>query len=180
MALTKKIRFEVFKRDSFACQYCGKTPPDITLEVDHITPVSRGGGDNIDNLIAACFDCNRGKRNIPIDKIPNVLKVNLENLKEKEMQLKEYEKYIKKIEEKINIKMQKISNVYSSYFPKYCLSEKFKITSVKTFLKKLPFNEIIDAMHLACYKINNSSDSIPYFCGICWNKIKGTAKPKGY
>jgi len=36
MSLSKKTRFEFFKRDDFRCAYCGKTPPEITLEVDHI------------------------------------------------------------------------------------------------------------------------------------------------
>ena len=61
MALSKKTRFEVFKRDGFTCQYCGKTPPTVILEVDHIDPKSNGGSDNTINLITACFDCNRGK-----------------------------------------------------------------------------------------------------------------------
>jgi 5-methylcytosine-specific restriction endonuclease McrA len=60
-AIPKKLRFEVFKRDSFTCQYCGKSAPDIILEVDHIHPVSRGGEEDITNLITSCFDCNRGK-----------------------------------------------------------------------------------------------------------------------
>ena len=34
--LSKKIRFEVFKRDKFTCQYCGRMSPDVILEVDHI------------------------------------------------------------------------------------------------------------------------------------------------
>ena len=32
----KKMRFEVFKRDKFTCQYCGRKAPDVILEVDHI------------------------------------------------------------------------------------------------------------------------------------------------
>lgn len=35
-SLTKKIRFEVFKRDSFKCQYCGAAAPDVMLEVDQL------------------------------------------------------------------------------------------------------------------------------------------------
>ena len=61
--ISKKVRFEVFKRDSFTCQYCGKSAPDTVLEVDHIIPVSKGGDNDISNLITSCFDCNRGKSN---------------------------------------------------------------------------------------------------------------------
>lgn len=59
--LSKKRRFMVFRRDLFTCQYCGRTPPDVSLEVDHIIPVSKGGTNADDNLRTACFDCNRGK-----------------------------------------------------------------------------------------------------------------------
>ena len=65
MSITKKLRFEVFKRDGFKCAYCGKNPPQVTLEVDHIDPKSKGGKDDINNLVSACFDCNRGKKAIP-------------------------------------------------------------------------------------------------------------------
>jgi predicted chitinase len=42
--LSKRIRFEVFKRDSFKCQYCGAVAPDVLLNVDHVRPVAGGGG----------------------------------------------------------------------------------------------------------------------------------------
>lgn len=60
-SITKTVRFEVFKRDSFCCQYCGRSAPEVVLEVDHIIPVSKGGDNDISNLITSCFDCNRGK-----------------------------------------------------------------------------------------------------------------------
>lgn len=37
--ISKKLRFEVFKRDGFRCAYCGKFPPAVILEVDHIEPI---------------------------------------------------------------------------------------------------------------------------------------------
>ena len=61
--ISKGLRYEVFKRDKFTCQYCGRMAPDVILEVDHIKPVSKGGTNNILNLITSCRDCNRGKGN---------------------------------------------------------------------------------------------------------------------
>lgn len=61
MGLSKRTRFEIFKRDGFTCQYCGKIPPGIVLEVDHIHPRSKGGTDDSINLTTSCADCNRGK-----------------------------------------------------------------------------------------------------------------------
>ena len=49
-SLSKRTRFEVLKRDSFACQYCGAAAPDAYLHVDHIIPVSKGGTDDPTNL----------------------------------------------------------------------------------------------------------------------------------
>ena len=60
-SLSKKTRFEVFKRDGFICQYCGNSPPAVILEIDHIKPFKAGGSNEIDNLLTSCFDCNRGK-----------------------------------------------------------------------------------------------------------------------
>lgn len=57
----KRLRFEVFKRDHFTCQYCGAQPPDVVLVVDHITPVATGGATTLDNLLTACEPCNQGK-----------------------------------------------------------------------------------------------------------------------
>lgn len=59
--LSKKLRFEVFKRDLFTCQYCGRKAPDVVLHVDHINPVKRGGKNDIMNLVTSCMDCNLGK-----------------------------------------------------------------------------------------------------------------------
>ena len=60
-AISKKLRFEVFKRDSFTCQYCGRKATEVVLEVDHIKPVAEGGKNTLVNLITSCRECNRGK-----------------------------------------------------------------------------------------------------------------------
>lgn len=55
-------RFDVIKRDGYKCVVCGRSSNDgITLEIDHIVPVSKGGIDAEWNLQTLCFDCNRGK-----------------------------------------------------------------------------------------------------------------------
>lgn len=59
--LTKKQRFTILKRDNFTCRYCGRKTPKVILEIDHIVPVSKGGNNDLNNLITSCRDCNRGK-----------------------------------------------------------------------------------------------------------------------
>ena len=175
MSISKKIRFEVFKRDGFQCAYCGKTPPDVILEVDHIQPKSKDGKDDIENLLTACFNCNRGKRNISLDKIPNKLYENLEILKQKEEQLKEYRKFILKIRERINKDICTVEKKFQEYFPDKQFADHFKV-SIKQFLSKLDLYDIIDAMEYSCLKFDESAIALKYFCGICWNNIKGENK----
>jgi rubredoxin len=56
------LRFEILKRDNYRCQMCGVTAKDgAALEIDHITPVAKGGGNNANNLQVLCRDCNAGK-----------------------------------------------------------------------------------------------------------------------
>lgn len=172
--IPQKIRFEVFKRDGFRCAYCGKEPPAVVLEVDHIEPISKGGVNNINNYITACFDCNRGKAGTPLDKIPSTLVDNLHVLKEKEAQLLEFRKYIKKIEKRENKDIQDIDDLFHSFHENHSLNQSFAQTSLRHFLKNLPKHEVEEAMRLAVAKIHNRPDAcIKYFCGICWNKIKG-------
>jgi 5-methylcytosine-specific restriction endonuclease McrA len=54
-------RREVFARDAYTCQYCGKHTRSLTL--DHVLPRSMGGRDTWDNLVSACAQCNHRKGN---------------------------------------------------------------------------------------------------------------------
>lgn len=61
MAVTKRLRYEILKRDIFTCRYCGASAPEAKLTVDHVLPTALGGSDDPHNLVAACHDCNAGK-----------------------------------------------------------------------------------------------------------------------
>jgi len=52
-------RNEIFRRDQFTCQYCGKTSKHLTI--DHIIPKSKGGQDVWENVVTACAACNHRK-----------------------------------------------------------------------------------------------------------------------
>jgi hypothetical protein len=61
VAISKRLRYEILRRDNHACRYCGATSPDTNLTIDHVLPVTLGGTDDPSNLVAACTDCNAGK-----------------------------------------------------------------------------------------------------------------------
>ena len=59
----KKQRLKVLARDGRVCQYCGAEDAN---QVDHVVPKVAGGGDELDNLLTSCRDCNlrKGKKSV--------------------------------------------------------------------------------------------------------------------
>ncbi len=55
----KLTRLEVFKRDHYTCQYCGRETRQLTI--DHVIPRYRGGEHSWENVVSACVPCNRRK-----------------------------------------------------------------------------------------------------------------------
>lgn len=60
--VTPSLRLQIIERDGRRCCICGRSAREgVTLEVDHIVPISKGGETTYDNLQTLCWDCNRGK-----------------------------------------------------------------------------------------------------------------------
>ncbi len=63
--ISLKDRWAVLKRDNYRCVKCGANPSnnhEVELEVDHIFPVAKGGGNMLENLQTLCRECNQGKK----------------------------------------------------------------------------------------------------------------------
>ena len=177
MSISKKLRFDVFKRDLFACQYCGNSPPAVVLEVDHIVPVSSGGDGVINNLITSCFDCNRGKGARELTTITRPLLEISGELKEKEAQLKAHKKLLEKIKSRENAEIFEIESVFQKYFPDHTFKDRFKESIRCCFLPRLPHPQLTGNMHKACAMRSENPDyAIKYFCGICWGQIKNDGR----
>lgn len=170
----KKARFDIFKRDGFRCAYCGQTPPAVTLEVDHIVPVVSGGDNDETNLITACFDCNRGKGKEGLDQYPTRLIETMKEQQEKELQIAEYRKFIKSVHRRERRDIQQVVTIIeNSLDDGRVVSEKFKESTIKVFIRKLPVSTVCDAAHLALNKHGSDPErALKYFCGICWTIIK--------
>ena len=171
MAISKKQRFEIFKRDGFICQYCGRKPPQIILEIDHIMPRKKKGKDIPENLITACFDCNRGKGTRDLKVAPESIRERTEILKEKELQLHEFYKYQEKIKERIEADVDFLDgrwHVLSEEKENYYFNEhgRMQIRNLLRFFNKY---EIEEAMEIAWLKryLNNR---FAYMCGVLWTK----------
>ena len=61
MSVRPRDRFLTFMHDNFTCQYCGRKPPEVQLECDHVVARATGGVDDVGNYITSCSACNAGK-----------------------------------------------------------------------------------------------------------------------
>jgi hypothetical protein len=157
--MTKKIRFEIFKRDSFTCQYCGKKSPDAILRVDHIKPLSKGGSDEILNLITSCFDCKIGKGDRELDDKSFVEKTRkqAEALQAKREQIEmmfEWHESLSNIEE---LAFNKIVEYFDKTICNPSTLNDFGKSNLKRAIKKYPINECLEAIDIATKYVDRSS-----------------------
>lgn len=166
------MRFDVFKRDGFKCMYCGKVPPSAVLEVDHITPVCKGGKNRMDNLVTACFECNRGKAGVELSVVPESLAEKAARIKESESQLKAFRRIIDKQRQRIEEDAWAVIRALYGELTDSISKKTFQ--TVMTFIGKLPYESVMYAADVASTKFPwNESRRLKYFCGICWIMIKG-------
>ena len=156
--LSKKIRFEVFKRDKFTCQYCGRKSPDVILEVDHIKPVSKGGTNDIMNLVTACKDCNRGKTNIELsdDSVIKKQEKIIQDRAEKKEQLEMYIEWrdsLKEIEEqKIDIVCEKLKELA------YIRVRESGRNKLKKIINEFGLGTVLDAVDISVETYKDACD----------------------
>lgn len=174
MSLSKRVRFDVFKRDEFACQYCGRRVPDVVLEVDHIIPIAEGGGDELENLITSCFDCNRGKGAVPLatrrelDDLGEKAKV----LAEREEQLVAYRKVQAQKRAREDAEVARVLDHWYSKWTWHEYAREPSRPSLVRYLDALGPDEIMEAMDIAAAKFSTPRwDAVRYFIGVCRRKV---------
>ncbi len=167
----KRLRFKVFERDNFTCQYCGKHPPEVILHLDHVYPVSKGGKDEIENLITSCADCNLGKSDRELGTAPKVVIQSSAELQERYDQLKAFYDLQKRMERVKGQMANDISEHWSFLWPTQSLTNK-GLTSLKRFLKDFSVGEIKEAMEIAESKIDDPQGAFKYTCGILHTKLR--------
>lgn len=159
-SISKKIRFEVFKRDSFTCQYCGKKAPDVVLEIDHIEPVSKGGTNELMNLVTSCFDCNRGKSDRALDdnSVLNKQREQLEEINERMQQLEMMKQWKSEMsvlkETELEILISEIEECG------YCTLNERGIDQAKKWIKKYNLSLLLECVERAFLQYDDVEKAI--------------------
>lgn len=180
MGVSKKTRFEVFKRDLFTCQYCGRRPPDVMLECDHIVPKADGGADDMANLTTACFDCNRGKSDRPLDEVaPAVDEMQVlgavQEMMERQATIRGQIRLEREFDETLD---DAVSFLVEKWYQEFPWKPHFNDRAIRSFLRTLDLSDVSSAMDIAIawrrQQEDNKShvDVFRYMCGVMRNMTK--------
>lgn len=165
MAVSKRTRYEVLKRDNFTCRYCRST--EGHLRVDHVTPTALGGTDNPDNLVAACHDCNAGKSSTAPD-APTV-----EDVKQVDIL---WAGAIKRAARVMASQRRKEQAYLDAFHDSWMATERGRYTEAdpdsvaRLYVVGLPKSEMLYAIGVAIGR-RGVDDRFAYFMGICWRRV---------
>lgn len=165
--ISVRARFEIFKRDSFTCRYCGRTSPEVVLEVDHVVPLCEGGSSDAINLVTACWECNRGKGGIPLNEVMDAEDPHERALLllDRERQLQEYNHVLSVVRERQEAEAQELANYWFA-----CAHREVRRDETATLLNMLrdvPMERIRIAMRTAI--LNGRVSGLRYVFAIIRN-----------
>ncbi|WP_374457735.1 HNH endonuclease [Nocardioides sp.] len=166
MAVSKRTRYEVLRRDNHTCRYCGGKAPDVVLTVDHVTPVALGGTDDPSNLVAACKDCNAGKSSTTPDA------ALVEDVKQADIK---WAAAMARAAEVLAAEREKRADYYAWFVLAWepsglSVPDEAEWSLGRLFDAGLPAEEMCAAAHYAG-KATGIYDPFNYFMGVCWRKV---------
>lgn len=179
MAVGHKLRFEIFKRDGFTCQYCGRKPPEVVLNIEHVLPQSRGGDDDSNNLLTSCRECNSGKSDNPLEESQLPSLETAERRRERIAQLEDFQRARLEEEKAIanaekGLEQEWARRAGDHHDEHWFVPEKLPASGPR-FIKMIGLESVYLAVELAFTKFpEHSSDPdyfnarFKYFCGVCW------------
>lgn len=172
-SISKRKRFEVLKRDGFRCFYCGRTPPEVVLQVDHVLAVAKGGTADLANLVTSCADCNLGKSDKDLTAIPEALEAQIQRTQEAVTKLRAHSDAI---EEMMAIEVGDAWDVLEALdlwqlkMDKTVPSSWFR--GVSSLLKRMPKDAMIRRASWVKGVHRKDKDRFLVFCKSCWNYVR--------
>lgn len=173
MALSKRLRYEVLRRDGHACRYCGRSAPDVPLTVDHVVPVALGGNDEPSNLVTACRDCNSGKSASSPD-APVVADVAQDALRWASAMQHAADMALADLDQRHDNRAKFIErwNVWKAGGKTMPIPADWENTVDQLCSAGLPMELLLDAVDVAMRKTHVARDQLfRYMCGVAWRRI---------
>ena len=164
MAVSKRTRFEVLRRDNYTCRYCWSSENQLT--VDHVTPVALGGTDDPSNLVAACRDCNAGKASSSPD-AETVARVSDDAMR----WANAMERAAEVLSEKVTARDEYLGAFIDAWPTHKYVPDSLMATVGRFFDLGLPVNVMTDAASVAGMA-RGVYDRPAYFAGICWKRLR--------
>jgi hypothetical protein len=170
MAVSKRTRYEVLRRDNFTCRYCRSSEGEMV--VDHVTPIALGGSDDPSNLVAACRDCNAGKASTSPE-AATVADVRDDELRWSAALAKAAE---------ITTEQASWTKTLTDWFedtwylemPQWAyLPDDWKETVIRFESLGVSTHVMRNVIEIVATKHHVEQRArFKYFCGICWNKVR--------
>jgi hypothetical protein len=171
MAVSKRLRFEILRRDNHTCRYCGASAPDASLRVDHVTPEALGGRTEPANLVTACEPCNSGKSSVALDSAM-VEDIKADALRFAEVTRQAFAVVLEHSEERTDYEDQwhSVWDEVAS-IRRIGLPLDWRNTLGRWHGMGVPIELVEDAARIALRDLR-TTDPFRYFCGIVWNQVQ--------
>jgi HNH endonuclease len=176
MAISKRLRYEILRRDNHACRYCGAAAPDVKLTVDHVIPVALGGTDDPSNLVTACVSCNAGKSASSPD-APVVDDVAADALRWSKAMTRAAEITRADLKARMQQRAVFLDHVWGGWTYQYMgercmfdLPASWEDTVDRFIALGINEEDFIEAVRIAMR--SRARDPFPYMCGVLWNIVR--------
>lgn len=164
--ISRRLRYEILRRDGHTCRYCGASAPDVELTVDHVVPVALGGNDEPSNLTTACRDCNAGKTSTaPNADVVAAVDEQAERWASAMRRAAEIERdsrreYVDEV------------GMFLADWDQQCRWARLPMDAERTIATFLNNGMSIDDIHYAVTQTSMAGKHFRYFCGVCWRIIR--------
>ena len=170
MAVSKRTRFEVLRRDDHTCRYCGQSAPDVKLTVDHVLPVALGGTDKPTNLVTSCRDCNAGKSSTAPD-AALVAGAQDDAIRHAERTVQAYAVMVERLGEKSDY----LDEFEESWCDR-CLPSDWRTSIGRFHSMGVPIEVVVDAIQIAVDRTIGWERRFKYTCGVIWNQVEAVTE----
>lgn len=173
MTISRRLRFEVLRRDGYTCRYCGAKAPDVVLTVDHVVPTTLGGDDDPRNLVACCQPCNAGKSSIQPD-APLVEDVDATAMlfAQAAERVAERRRADRQVVDEITANFDQLWLTYHNVYDRPIEREPSWPATIERFIGRgLDLSDLTHYLKVAMRSRASHGDVWRYFCGCCWREL---------